>query len=526
MRIALAAFVFLFGTTLSAQQRGPVTVPETHAANFTGSISGYSSTVPDIVLTPKSKAARPGRLWIRNVGDGLLIAGDIQGGPADFPRDQNSLLAKDHVEIWLAAGVDPIFPPVGWGNQFGETQLPDGGASCSNPDSERGSSMFDTTSPKSLRACREWAATQQTYRKYFQRLFLRQWILAPGYAVESFATPAFQQISSRFAGLYDGSIDDESPDALKPGGAPKCWFSRSPKGYTFQVLIPYTSFPPLPSLNVTDLRLLVDVFSSAPSGQKSGAYSTSSPSRVWADPATFNHVVLNPPRVFHMTPCDMPLTGTDVYGTMRDAWFVPSSTKANAYQSNAFLIVNEAGGYWYDPKGLSPIIHPVHDFWTGAGPGEWVCGPQLTHSKDGHSVTFDKHIESDGLSTRRLPDGDLLVKSGPFVDIVSQFGAGECGTCSYTDLEIFRVTPGDKLDVALKLGNTLMSIAPFPIEEDFKIAPDWSRITDFQESPDRNGDDGPWSSTMYCLDGSRYAECGKQSDITPPHNSPLLNQEQ
>jgi hypothetical protein len=526
MRIVCAALLFLFGTTVSARQHSPVSVPEVHRANFGGSISSYSSAAPQIVLTPKSKGARPGRVWIRNVGDGLLIVGDIQGGPADFPRDQNSLFSKDHVEIWLAAGVDPILPAIGWGNQFGQTQLPDGAASCSDPDTEQGSSMFDTSSPKSLLACREWAAKQQTYRRYFQRLFMRQWILAPGYAVESFATPAFQQISSDFAGLYDGSIEDESPDALKPGGTPKSWFSKSPKGYTFQVLIPYSIFPPLPSLNVSDLRLLVDVFSAAPAGQKSGAYSSSSPSRIWADPATFNHLVLNPPRVFQMTPCGMPLTGRDVYGTERDAWFIPQPKRAGAYQSDAFLIVNEAGGYWYDPKGLSPIVHPVHDFWTAPGPAEWVCGPQLTHTKDDHSVTFDKRIDSDGLATRRLANGDLLVKSGPFVDIVSRFGAGQCGNCSFTELEIFRITPDDKLDVALKLGNTLMGMAPFPLEEDFSISPDWSQITDFQESPDENGDDGPWSSTMYCLQDSRYAECGRQSNIAPPSNSPLLRQEQ
>lgn len=525
MRTTLAAIVFLFGATLSARQQGPVSVPETHAANFSASIAAYSSQPPDVILTPKAKGARPGRLWIRNVDNGILIVGDIQGGPPAFSRDKASLLSQDHIEIWLAAGVDPIFPAIGWGNQFGETLLPDGPASCSSPDTEQGSSMYQPGSQKSLRACRDWAAEQQNYRKYFRRLFLRQWVLGPGYAQESYATPAYQQISSRFAGLYEGSIDDESPDSIRPSGAPKTWFSQSPKGYTFEALIPYSIFPPLPSLDVSDLRLLVDVFSAAKPGQKSAVFSTSSPSRVPGDPGTFNQLVLNPPRVFHMTPCDMPLTGRGVYGTEHDAWFIPGSAPLNAYQSAAFLIVNEAGGDWYDPKGLSPIIHPVHDFWTSAGPHEWVCGPQLTHTKDGRSVTFDQRIDRDGLSTRRLPNGDLLVKSGPFVDTVNQFGAGECGNCSYTSLQVFRITPDDKLNVALKLGNTLMGISPFPVEEDFKISPDWSQIVDFQESPDQNGDDGPWSSTKYCLQDSRYVECGKQDNVPPP-KSPLLNQEQ
>lgn len=525
MRLLGIFALALLPASVVCAQPPAVVVPEIHSARLSGSIAAFASSRPDIVLTAKGKGARPGRLWIRNTGDGLLIAGDIGGGPPNFPQGQASTLEKDHLEIWLAAGVDPIFPAIGWGNQFGETQLPNGAASCTNPDSEEGSSMFQPNSPKSLRACRQWAAKQQTYRRYFGRLFLRQWVLAPGYAAESFGTPAYQHISSSFAGLYDGSIDDDSPDALKPRGAPKSWFSASAKGYTFEVLIPYNIFPPLASLQVNDLRLVVDVFSTAPAGKKSGAYSTSSPARVWADPATFNHLVLDPPRVFHMTPCDLPLTGVDVYGTVRDAWFVPQSSRANSYQSDAFLIFNEAGGNWYDPMGLSPIAHPVRDFWAAVGPGEWICGPELTHTKNGRSVTFEQRVEGDGLAARRLADGSLLVKSGPFVDAVSKFGAGQCGSCSYTNLEIFRITPDDKIDRVLKLGNTLMGISPYPIKEDFNILPDWSKITDFQESVDSNGDSGPWSSTTYCFQDSRYAECGKKDAVTPP-NSPLLRDEQ
>ncbi|MDE3110795.1 MAG: hypothetical protein KGL02_12745, partial [Acidobacteriota bacterium] len=152
-------------------------------------------------------------------------------------------------------------------------------------------------------------------------------------------------------------------------------------------------------------------------------------------------------------------------------------------------------------------------------------GPQLTHTKNGHSTTFGDWIESDGLATRHLPSGDLLVKSGPLVDMVSQFGTGECGNCSYTSLEIFRITPDEKIDRMLKLGDKLMGIAPFPVAEDFTVAPDWSQVTDFQEQVDDNGNPGAWSSTAYCFQDTRYAECGRQDNVTPPH-SPLLSQEQ
>ena len=526
MRPVIAiALGLLCAPLLCAQEPAAISVPEFHAASFGGSIAAFTAAPPDVVLTGKQSDSRRGRLWIRNAGTGLLIAGEVQGGPPSFPRDQSSLLARDHIEIWLAAGADPIFPPIGWGNQFGQTQLPNGRASCANPDSEQGNSMFEATSTKSLHECREWVVKQEAYRRYFSRLFLRQWIVAPGFSVESFATPAYQQIVSHYADLYNGSIDDEAPELLKPRGALKSWFTPSPKGYTFEVLIPYSSFPPLPSLEVSDLRLLVSVVSTAAPHSKSAAVSSSSPSRVEPDADSFNHLVLDPPRVFHMTPCNMPLSGRDLYGTSRDAWFIPRSAQPNAFQSDAFLIVNEAGGYWYDPTGLSPIVHPVHDFWAAAGPNEWVCGPQLTHTKNGHSTTFDEWIESDGLATRALPNGDLLVKSGPLVDVVSQFGAGECGNCSYTSLQIFRITPEEQIDRVLNLGDKLMGVPPLPVAEDFTIAPDWSQVTDFQESVDDNGNPGPWSSTTYCLQDSRYAECGKQDNVTPPQ-SPLLREEQ
>src|SRR5260370_27221814 len=103
-----------------------------HCKGVEGFINEYASGPPEIVLTPQGEGARKGRLWIRNIGKGLLIAGDIEGGPPDFPRDKDSLLAKDHVEIWLTAGVDPVLPPIGWGHQFGENTLADGADSCAD----------------------------------------------------------------------------------------------------------------------------------------------------------------------------------------------------------------------------------------------------------------------------------------------------------------------------------------------------------------------------------------------------------
>jgi hypothetical protein len=511
MRFTLATLVVVvFASEVCAEQAPRVTVAEIHPKVIDGSVNEYGSAPPDIVLTPQGEGARKGRLWIRNIGKGLLIAGDMEGGPPDFPRDKDSLLAKDHVEIWLTAGVDPILPPIGWGHQFGENTLPDGADSCADDLDETGISR--DSSPEGLQKCREWAAKQQKYRRYFQRLFLRQWLLAPDYAVESFAAPAYEEIASRFASKK------EMPAVLKPHGNPKFWYSPSAKGYTFQILIPYEIFPPLPSLDLRDLRLLVDVFGAAPAGKKMGAFSGSSPARVWANPETFNRLRIDPPRVFHMTPCDLPLNGMDIYGNVRDAWFIPQEEQKGEYESDAFLIVNDATGYRYNPEGLSPVTRPVHDFWLSVSPGEWVCGPPLTHKKDNQRAASEQRVNADDFATHRLPNGDLLVKDGPSVSY-SEFGAGECGGCPYTNLSVFRVGSDNKFYEMLQLGGIIAGRGAAPADQDFSISPDWSQITEYDYYKDENDekDPGSWSSTTYCLKDSRYEKCGEKRDVAPPN---------
>ena len=131
MRFILANLLALVFVPVVCAQRAPrVTVTEIHPAALSGSMNEYTPAPPDIILAPQGQGARRGRLWIRNTGNGLLIVGDIEGGPPDFPGDKRSLFVKDHVEVWLAADVDAVLQPIGWGNQFGENALAKGADSC------------------------------------------------------------------------------------------------------------------------------------------------------------------------------------------------------------------------------------------------------------------------------------------------------------------------------------------------------------------------------------------------------------
>ena len=97
-------------SSLWAQEK-PVSVPQM-APSLQGSIAAFKGMPPDIALIPQGAGARNGHLWIRNVGHALVIAGEVDGDPPDFPKNQNWILSKDHIEVWLAAGSDVPMPVI------------------------------------------------------------------------------------------------------------------------------------------------------------------------------------------------------------------------------------------------------------------------------------------------------------------------------------------------------------------------------------------------------------------------------
>lgn len=105
---------------------------------------------------------------------------------------------------------------------------------------------------------------------------------------------------------------------------------------------------------------MVNVFNSARPGDKEGPYATSAPNCEWGNPSTFNHIRLDPPRRFLLTPCDVQLTELDLYGKTYDAWFFPVQ-KQNVVSTD-FILQNYEAGYEYWPTNPSPIIHTVERF--------------------------------------------------------------------------------------------------------------------------------------------------------------------
>jgi len=497
-------------------------VPQILNRGLGGSISAYTDQAPDLTLIPHGEGARRGQVWVQNVGSGLLIVGEVDGDRPDFPRNKNLILEKDHVEIWLADGKDPDLPPIGWGNQFEQVTLAKGADSCA--DWAHHDAANTPAAPEASTAekrCRTWAATQAEYRSFFKRLFVRQWLVTPDYAVESYATPAYDRITARFAS--DRPNDEEIPAPLEPISQLQMWPGpgKDRVGYRFEIMVPFTSFPPLCSTDLSDLRLMVDVFNPPPAGKKVGAYSTTSPIRVWGKPETFNRLRLDPAQPFHFTPCDLPLAAWDKYGDTRAAWFVPKAKQAFDFEHDAFIIVNDGVGYQYEPDALSPVARPVHFFWHGIAESEWVCGPHLSYRKGGESHSFDAAVDEDGFDARHLPGGDLLIKVGPRV-YGSEFGSGQCGACPRTELNILRVGADLKLQGMIQLGGIVDTGTG--ASQDFSLSRDWSLVTQYdQGAMDDQGKPGTWSATTWCRAEDAYAKCDHQDNVDPP-DPPVLKE--
>lgn len=520
---SLRTVLLLFAASTLFAQNPPISVPQMQPTVLEGSVAAFKSMPPDITLIPHGPGARNGHLWIRNIGYALVIAGEVFGGPPDFPKNQNWILSKDHIEVWLAAASDVPMPVIGWGNQFDQNEFPKGPDSCA--DFGKGEPGAPDPIAQRQKKCREWVATQQRYRPVFKRLFMRQWLLTDYYSVESYATPAFEAITRNFAS-DQGPYSEEVPAMLKPQGKVQIWVSRDwvshdRPAYTFQIVIPYTSFPPLPTLEVRDLRLMVDVFSPAPVGKKMGPFSTSSPLRVFGKPETFNAIRLDPARTFKMTPCDLGLAGADKYRDEHPGWFIPHVDESLGWQSDAFILVNESRGYAYEPEGLSPVVRPIHNFWHPMATGEWVCGPDLAYRKGETFKHLGETVGEEGFDAKRMPDGTLLIKSGPRV-YGSEFGSGQCGACPRVDMRLFAVDKDFKLYEALDLGGLIDTGTGQ--SEDFTISDDWVKVTQFEEEPmTDSGDPAPWSATTWCLESNEYEKCDEKKDVQPP-DPPVLKE--
>lgn len=233
-RIPFALLVFSFSLVPApawaqesiAQQAAPIIVRPIEFAEalpgYPKSVGEFTKVAPDITLVPRGEGARHGQLWIRTAAIpgsyGLYIAGKVDGAQPDFLYTRDLIPSKDHIEIWLAGSRDVALPEIGW-NQ--DVTLSKGAESCGDWAKD---DRFDAVEVVNrMKVCQEWAASQVRYRRYFKRLFVRQWLLAPREQIEVYATPAFDQIADWYS-----DRDDKLDEIMKPrGGGANFFISRA-----------------------------------------------------------------------------------------------------------------------------------------------------------------------------------------------------------------------------------------------------------------------------------------------------------
>lgn len=523
----LIFFCLIIGLTCAAVQ-SPVSVPDVSPAySSTAAPHDWHGLPPAFTLTPGGPGARTGKVWVLKSEAGLVIAGYVDGSAPAFPASAAELMEKDHVEIWLSAVPNPELPVIGWGNQFGDTELPKGEDSCADVGKATGQEL----DKEGIEQCVEWANKQKSYRVQLKRLFARQWQLAPGIGIEAFATPAYQTIEQKFtAGMKDYEVNP--PKDLKPqSGVPTLQARPSAQGYDFETVIPWKLFPPVNSVSVRDLSLLVEVFSAAPPGKKMGPYSTTAPGRGYAAFAAFNRISLERPRQYTIGDCDYPVVGLDLLDMQKKGYFIPGDT---AVVSDTFILENYRMGYAYEPSGLSPGTRATHLFSRQIASGEYLCGPALRIFKAGKANDFTlpeedigRHaiiVDREAFAVHSQPSGVLLIRNGPQVTY-SKYGSGQCGACPRVRLELYALAPDltfePLLDIYDVIGNDFDDM-------DVQLSPDWTRISVFRHRSQYMAEEhkAGWEDEFYCLTQGAYKKCGAVADTPPPQPRSVVIEEE
>ena len=393
-------------TPVLGETIGPV------AAGFVldGALKEWTKQSPTLSLIPKSAGARPGTVWIAQSPKGLVIAGRVKGPPPVFAKSAEDMPNGDHVEIWAAIVEKVPLPPIGAHSSM------DGATELRTPED----CQEDDT-------CKTWFADQVQHRRLLPRLFARQWQLAPGVAVETYAKPAFEGMRAEAREAYQ---------YLSPRGLPKTRFIATPSdGYGFETVIPWEALPPSNRLNLDRMRVMVDVFSPGNQG-KYGAFSTTSKIRRHGRVSTMNAVALSPSRHWRLSACGYPLEeknfwgrigsqGTEPYNKPRKlpAYFLPAE-KGEITTRLAFD--NDWIGRFWSPQGISPVVITTEFFSQKLAAGLTICGPGLA-VRHGNQVNFGKGFRFEpNFKSKKVAGGWLLVGgwNGFFRD-----PEGQCGAC-------------------------------------------------------------------------------------------------
>jgi hypothetical protein len=121
------------------------------------------------------------------------------------------------------------------------------------------------------------------------------------------------------------------------------------------------------------------------------------------------------------------------------------------------------------------------------------------------------------MSAIRLPDGTVLLKSGPIWGTKHPLGVGACGACEVFRVSVYHLDSRQKLSRVFDQSVLLESPEA---DGDIQLSADWKTITVYRATVGIVGGQFKlaWTSTKLCLSAAEddYRECGAGSPKPPP----------
>jgi hypothetical protein len=468
-----------------------------------GDVEEWRSISPTLSLVKTDPRAQDGIIWVSQTDQGLLIAGDVLDDTPRWPKTASEIALGDHIEVWLADARELKFPPL-WLSYCEITSEED----C---DAIR-TSMVKEAEERHKEECKQWFKKQVQYRETLRKLFLRQWQVVPGMVEETYATPAFDSFDDKLKATLT---------PLRPSGKPQVRIketSSEKNAYSFEILVPWNAFPPMGSLKLQYIKVLVDVFNSGTAEHQYGLFSSTSETRQYEIAESFHTLRLAEPRQYFITPCRYELKPTfmDADPDLRcrvnsehvKGYFIPQTEM----DIRTVLVVDDAITAYADiMPNYSPVVGTATYFARRLEPGEMLCGPPLVYLKDSRITRIEHGVSDQSLEVKRLPNGDRLAKSGPR-EYYSCSGAGQCGGCTRVRLDMYYIDHAGAISLIGEFDETA-SQPPWEIR--ITVSDDWKKITVFRldDLPSR------WSSTTFGYQERGYVMCDEQEPVPePPKN--------
>lgn len=369
----------------------------------------------------------------------------------------------------LAGPRDFAGMPPGWSTRFGY-QVHERRASCATGEPNQ-----------NIPDCEAWFDRTLRYRREFEGLFPRRFIMTNQEVVETAATPAWKALQARLTSAGNGT----KRHPLEPAGVPRYRSS----GESFEIEVPWSALPPWDSLTVESFRWSIRT-DDANNGQET---------------AVMRKAMLLVPRKYRFTNCNQVLPAAPY----DQAWIRPGSG----------LVLNEVAILDYplsdrpslEPDTeLAPLVTVHSSFSDAVAPGIWFCGPEAAQ-RWGTQTSVAELRQRDFRGGRaspgkyrkqRLPDGRWLIATAPEGGSYGWFGGGPCGSCLVWISQVWLLRPAGIKRVA-----TFESEAGFDsklLDWDLHYGPDLRFVVLYEERVLA----GQWTRQRYCFNGRIYALCG------------------